>query len=155
MKRIFALIMFAAAFCITGTAKTSNEVIRDIRTNNKALTIRFNKLMMALLPDLKDEAFGEAMGHISSGTIVTVEDGGEKARRSFLESVSELDTCKYQPFVSVNDEDGETVQIFGRMKKGYIREVLVVVASDDDCTLIRLKGKLTQEDIRKIVARND
>lgn len=33
--------------------------------------------------------------------------------------------------------------------------MLVVVASDDDCTLIRLKGKLTQEDIRKIVARND
>ena len=138
--------MFTAALCLAGTAKTSNEVIRDIRTNNKALTIRFNKLMMALLPDLKDE---------SSGTIVTVEDGGEKARRSFLESVSELDTCKYQPFVSVNDEDGETVQIFGRMKKGYIREVLVVVASDDDCTLIRLKGKLTQEDIREIIAQND
>lgn len=109
--------MFTAALCLTGTAKTSNEVIRDIRANNKALTIRFNKLMMALLPDLNDEAFGEAMGHISSGTIVTVEDGGEKARRSFMESVSELDTCKYQPFVSVNDEDGETVQIFGRMKR--------------------------------------
>ena len=146
--------MFTAALCLADTAKTSNEVIRDIRTNNKALTIRFNKLMMALLPDLKDE-FGEAMGHISSGTIVTVEDGGEKARRSFMESVSELDTCKYQPFVSVNDEDGETVQIFGRMKKGYIREVLVVVASDDDCALIRLKGKLTQEDIREIIAQND
>ena len=113
------------------------------------------RILMALLPDLKDEAFGEAMGHISSGTIVTVEDGGEKARRSFLESVSELDTCKYQPFVSVNDEDCETVQIFGRMKKGYIREVLVVVASDDDCALIRLKGKLTQEDIREIIAQND
>ena len=50
--------MFTAALCLAGTAKTSNEVIRDIRTNNKALTIRFNKLMMALLPDLKDEGYG-------------------------------------------------------------------------------------------------
>ena len=155
MKRIFALIVFAAVLCTMGTAKTSNEVIREIRTNNKAFTIRFNKLIMALLPGLKDGAFSEAMGHIRSGTIVTVEDGGEKAKRSFMKSVSELDTCVYQPLVIVNDEDGETVRIFGRMKKESIREVLLVVTSDEDCTLIRLKGKLTKKDIRKMIEHND
>lgn len=154
MKRTFTLIMLAATLSLAAAAKTSNEVIRDIRADGKAFTVRLNRLTMALLPGLADGALKGAMHHIRSGTIVTIDGGGEASKRKFLECVAQLDTCVYLPLARVCDEDG-TVQLFGRMKNGSIRELLVAVADGDDCTLVRLKGRLTQEDVQRILGNKD
>ena len=111
--------MLAATLCLAAAAKTSNEVIRDIRADGKAFTVRLNR-----------------------------------SKRKFLECVAQLDTCVYLPLARVCDEDG-TVQLFGRMKNGSIRELLVAVADGDDCTLVRLKGKLTQEDVQRMVGNKN
>ncbi len=146
--------MLAATLSLAAAAKTSNEVIRDIRADGKAFTVRLNRLTMALLPGLADGALKGAMHHIRSGTIVTIDGGGEASKRKFLECVAQLDTCVYLPLARVCDEDG-TVQLFGRMKNGSIRELLVAVADGDDCTLVRLKGRLTQEDVQRILGNKD
>ena len=54
MRKTMTAIMLAAALSLTATAKTSNEVIRDIRSNNKTVTIRFNRLTAMLLPGMRD-----------------------------------------------------------------------------------------------------
>ena len=92
MRKTMTAIMLAAALSLTATAKTSNEVIRDIRSNNKTVTIRFNRLTAMLLPGMRDGIWTKAMRHVRSGTIVTTEDGGEAARQSFAECVARLDT---------------------------------------------------------------
>lgn len=150
MTRIFTFIL-SVVFCFMAAAKTSNEVIRDIRANNKAFTIRLNRLAIALLPGLRDGIWKSAASNIHSGTIVMVDGGDEDTKKKFLKSVSQLDTCTYQSLVSVNDADGEAVQMFGRMKNENIRELLIVVASDGDCTLIRLKGKITKAGIKNLI----
>lgn len=154
MKRTFALAMLAATLCLTAAAKTSNEVIRDIRTDDKAFTVRLNWLTKTLLPGLADGALKGAMHHIRSGTIVTIDDGGEASKRKFLECVAQLDTCVYLPLARVCDEE-ETVQLFGRMKNGSIRELLVAVADDADCTLVRLKGRFTKEDVQRMLGNKN
>lgn len=151
MRKTTTAIMLAAALSLTATAKTSNEVIRDIRSNNKTVTIRFNRLTAMLLPGMRDGIWTKAMRHVRSGTIVTTEDGGEAARLSFAECVARLDTAVYRPLARVNDENGETMQLIGRMKNDCIRELLIVVTGCDDCTLIQLKGKLTRRDIQKMM----
>lgn len=151
MRKTMTAIMLAAALSLTATAKTSNEVIRDIRSNNKTVTIRFNRPTAMLLPGMRDGIWTKAMRHVRSGTIVTTEDGGEAARQSFAECVARLDNAVYRPLARVNDEDGETMQLIGRMKNDCIRELLIVVTGCDDCTLIRLKGKLTRRDIQRMM----
>ena len=145
--------MLAATLCLAAAAKTSNEVIRDIRTDDKAFTVRLNWLTKTLLPGLADGALKGAMHHIRSGTIVTIDDG-EASKRKFLECVAQLDTCVYLPLARVCDEE-ETVQLFGRMKNGSIRELLVAVADGDDCTLVRLKGRFTKEDVQRMLGNKD
>ena len=150
MKRTFALIMLAATLCLAAAAKTSNEVIRDIRADDKAFTVRLNWLTTTLLSGFADGALKGAMHHIRSGTIVTIDDGREASKRKFLECVAQLDTCVYLPLARICDEDG-AVQLFGRMKNGSIRELLVAVADDADCTLVRLKGRFTKEDVQRML----
>ena len=67
MKSTFTLIMLAATLCLAAVAKTSNAVIRDIRADDKAFTVRLNWLTMTLLPGLADEALKGAMHNIRRG----------------------------------------------------------------------------------------
>ncbi len=149
MKKVLTFII-STALCLSVSAKTSNEVMRDIRHNNKTITIRFNKLTLAMIPDLHDDLWRPALRHIHSGTIIVIECEDGNAGKSIQKSICELDPDTYQTLTSVTDDD-ETVQLIGKIRNDTVKELLIVVTDGGDATLIRLKGNFTKSDIQNII----
>lgn len=149
MKKFLTFMIFTA-LCLFVSAKTSNEVMRDIRHNNKTMTIRFNKLMLAMMPDLHDDLWKPALRHIRSGTIIIIDDEDDDAGKSIQKSIDELDDDTYQALTSITYDD-ETVQLIGKIRNDTVKELLIVITDGGDGILIRLKGNLTKDDIQKII----
>ena len=49
------------------------------------------------------------------------------------------------------NEDGERIHIQMRMKKEVIRELLIAIIEDDECSLIQVNGKIRKQDIAQLI----
>ena len=67
-----------------------------------------------------------------------------------MEETSHLVDKGYETLVSVNDE-GEKVRIYLQREKGEISELLIVNLSDDDASMVQLKGKIKESEIADLV----
>jgi Domain of unknown function (DUF4252) len=56
----------------------------------------------------------------------------------------------FEPLIQVRDE-GENVTILSREKKGMLRNLLIMVRSDDSFVLLSLKTKIKPDDLAKMI----
>ena len=68
----------------------------------------------------------------------------------FNNFIDKIKTENYEQLLTVR-EKSEHINIFSRERKGDIRDILIVVAENDEFSLINLKGKFSQEIINGLV----
>ena len=64
-----------------------------------------------------------------------------------------LKTNGYEELVRSNEKGGRAL-ILMRQKKNVIRELLILSAGDDDCSMVQFKGKIKPDDVEKLMKDN-
>ena len=142
-----------AAFCLTGTAKTADEVIKEIEKATGAQVIRFNQEMIAMQMEKTDNKDLEGMlKDIDNGCVLIIEDAGKEKSEMFNNTTAELDTA-YEPVVTAFDGD-DRVKILGHAEGETIKEIVIVVDDGDDCVMVYLTGSIPKDKIGQLVNKN-
>ena len=87
---------------------------------------------------------------IRSMKVLDLEDCDPEVKARFTKRIADLNRDGYETLMRVN-EKGEKVNILVKEKKNVIREMLIVCAGPDDCTLVLFKGKFKTEDIDRLI----
>ena len=149
MKKILAFIVMAA-FCLTGTAKTADEVIKEIEKATGAQVIRFNKELLAMqMGKTNNDSLEAILKCIDNGCVLIIEDAGKEKSEMFSNTTAELDTA-YEPVITAFDGD-DRVKILGRAEGETIKEIVIVVDDGDDCVMVYLTGSIPKDKIGQLV----
>ena len=93
------------------------------------------------------------MKHIRSIRTLDMEDCSQQVKASFHSAVGRLKTSGYTELIRSNEDDERTM-ILVKEKRGKFRELLIVESGEDDCQLVQIKGKISPDEVEKIVAEN-
>lgn len=149
MKKILAFIVMAT-FCLTGTAKTADEVIKEIEKATGAQVIRFNKEVLAMQMEKTDNTDLEGMlKDIDNGCVLIIENADKAKTDVFNNTVAGLDSA-YEPVVTVFDGD-DRVKVLGRSEGETIKEVIVAVADKEDCVMVYFNGNIPKDKIGQLI----
>lgn len=149
MRKIFTFIV-TAAFCLTGAAKTADEVITDLEKATGAQVIHFNKEMItAQMGKAKDKDLG-MFENILNGCVLIIEDTDKVKTDRFNGLIGELDDAAYEPLVTVFDDD-DRVKVLGRSEGETVKEIVIAVTDNEDCVMVYLKGDIPKDKISQIV----
>ena len=149
MKKIFTLIV-TAAICLTGTAKTADEVINELEKDNGAMVIRFNqKTLETQMGKTGDNDLKQILKDIDNGCVVIIE-GADKAKTdAFNSKTAELDET-YEPIVTAFDGD-DRVKVLGRTEGDTVKDVVVAVADGKNCVLVYFTGNIPKDKIGQLI----
>lgn len=152
MKKILAFIVMAA-FCLTGTAKTADEVIKEIEKATGAQVIRFNQEMIAMQMGEKKTGIkdvDEMLKLIDNGSVLII-DNTDKAKTDIFNSkTEELDDTFYESIATVFDND-DRVKVLGHMEGETIKEIVVAVTDGEDCVMVHLTGSIPKDKIGQLI----
>ena len=157
MKKAFIILCMAIA-AQTACAQGVNTIINKYKSEPRAEYVHVPKLLMKLgamgtkneADDIEDRAKLAFMKHISSITVLDLEDCSDRVRRNFTKDVGKLSLEGYETVMEATD-DGEKVRMVAKKEGDLIREFLILVTDDDECALIQFKGEITQEDVDKLL----
>lgn len=149
MKKIFTLIV-TAAICLTGTAKTADEVINELEKDNGAMVIRFNqKTLETQMGKTGDNDLKQILKDIDNGCVVVME-GADKAKTdAFNSKTAELDET-YEPIMTAFDGD-DRVKVLGRTEGDTVKDVVVAVADGKNCVLVYFAGSIPKDKIGQLI----
>ena len=95
--------------------------------------------------------FADTKG-VSGVEVYSFDECADNVKNNINTAIKNLDDSSYDTLVSTN-EKGERTKVLVKIEKDFIKEI-VVLAGGDDPALIRIKGKIKPEDVKKIVENN-
>ena len=82
--------------------------------------------------------------------VLDFSDSSPTVKERLNRGIRSLKDADYEKLISVND-DGQRVDIWIKMRRDFIRELVVMVAGDD-AALIRIKGRIRLSDFENVVS---
>ena len=152
MKKIMTLLV-AAMFCLTGTAKTADEVISELEKATSAQVIRFDKTMLASYLGKADSKKMEKLKNIDNGCVLIIEDADKAKVEKFNKITDELDDKSYEPLVTVFDGD-DRVKVLGHVEGETVKEVFITVADGEDCVMVHLNCNIPKSEIDSMINKD-
>ena len=154
MKRIIItvlLLQFAIALSAQGPSANfyekyaSAEGTESVKIGNFLLSLA--QFIISFSDDIDNEkdAALKIMGNLNSVEIIDVSDCSEKVKKEFNQESSKIKLTGYELISRIKDDEDD-LRIFIKQKKQKISELLLIIAGEDP-TMIRLKGKITQQEI--------
>ncbi len=126
------------------------QKVQDLFTEySKVQNVECVKLNKFLTTCIKP--FAKELKGIDAIQVLDLSDCSTETKQSFTQKVKKLKDKNYETLLRTNEEN-EYVQILVSIKKETIRE-FVVITSGEDCTLVRIKGKLKKSHINSLVNR--
>ncbi len=155
MKKIMMLMLLMVAVVTNLSAKSVKQLIDEYKHEAKAESVYVSPFLMKVArmaadKDDMDEAGRLALKKVKSVRVLSLEDCSKEVKARFSREVESLDDEEYQPLVVANS-DGEQVKVMMLAKDDVIRELVIFATDADDCAIIQLTGKMTQDDIQFIV----
>ena len=150
MKKYIAILALMIA-CQTGFAQSTKTLFREFGQEERAECISLSPLLMGFARLFMDDDESERMvKKINSIKILDLGECSEQVKSRFLRKVNRLDLQGYERVMQTK-EDGEKVQVLLKMQDNAVRELLIISAGKENCSLIQLSGKIRQEDIAGLV----
>lgn len=156
MKKIILSIMLTVACLTDMQAQTASQLFSQFRHEKNAEYTHVPAVMWKVFKSLVGKEDKEArffMKHIRSIRTLDMEDCSQQVKAKFHSAVGRLKTSGYTELIRSNEDDERTM-ILVKEKRGKFRELLIVESSEDDCQLVQIKGKISPDEVEKIVAEN-
>ena len=160
MKYLHLIPALLAVCSLTACAGNTNpdEIFDSFRNEPQAECIQVPKLLLKLgttfaAVDADDREERQALklaSKLSSVRVLDLDDCSRDVKARFADETDRLEEKGYETLVRVND-DGEKVRICLRRENDYITELLIVNRSDDDASMVQLKGKIKESEIGNLV----
>ncbi len=156
MKKLILSLMIMVA-CASAQAQTPGNLFRQFKGAKNAEYVHLGKLALALMrpfiKDDEDEDARTALRCIRSMKVLDLDDCTAEVKHSFAQKAKNLKTSGYEVLVRSNEKD-ESALILFRQKKNVIRELLILSADDDSCSLLQFKGRIKPGDVEKLMKDN-
>lgn len=157
MKKLF-LTMCLVIVAHTAFAQIAGSLIDQFKNEPKAEFVHIPRLMMAMgkitpkggIYDKDDPAGNDIIKKISSMRMLDLGCCSPDTKQRFQNAIANLNTKGYEELIHAND-DGDNTRILTKMKGGKICELLILNGSNDDCTVVELKGKIRTSDLSKLM----
>lgn len=160
MKYLHLIPALLAVCSLTACAGNTNpdEIFDSFRNEPQAECIQVPKLLLKLgttfaAVDADDREERQALklaSKLSSVRVLDLDDCSRDVKARFADETDRLEEKGYETLVRVNDE-GEKVRICLRRENDYITELLIVNRSDDDASMVQLKGHILESEIGKLM----
>ena len=160
MKYLHLIPALLAVCSLTACAGNTNpdEIFDSFRNEPQAECVRVPKLLLKLgttfaAVDADDREERQALklaSKLSSVRVLDLDDCSRDVKARFADETDRLEEKGYETLVRVNDE-GEKVRICLRRENDYITELLIVNRSDDDASMVQLKGHILESEIGKLM----
>ena len=160
MKYLHLIPALLAVCSLTACAGNTNpdEIFDSFRNEPQAECVRVPKLLLKLgttfaAVDADDREARQALklaSKLSSVRVLDLDDCSRDVKARFADETDRLEEKGYETLVRVND-DGEKVRICLRRENDYITELLIVNRSDDDASMVQLKGHILESEIGKLM----
>ena len=154
MRTIFiSLIIMVAG--VSAQAQTPGDLFQQFKGKKNAEYVHFGRLLISVFRPIvnhqsDDPAARTALRCVRSLRTLDLEDCEPEVRKQFAKVANGLKTKGYYEMASSCSE-GEQTRVLVRLKGDTIREVLLLSAGDDDCSLVQIKGKVKPEDLESVV----
>lgn len=156
MKTFILSLLFIVASA-SAQAQTPGDLFRYFKGAKDAEYVHLGKLAFALMrPFVKghdDADTRMAMRCIRSMKALDLDDCTDEVKHKFAQMAKNLKTNGYEELVRSNEKGGRAL-ILMRQKKNVIRELLILSAGDDDCSMVQFKGKIKPDDVEKLMKDN-
>lgn len=148
-KYIFTLLLLFV--CHLGYAQSIDGLFNEFGSEKNADCVKVSSFMMSLGKMFAGNYEGaEIVGKIKSMRVLDLESCTANVKERFNKKVNKLNLKGYDELMRVNDE-GEKVRVLMKTKKEVIRELLFVCTGKEDCTLVQINGKFTNDDIDNLI----
>ena len=145
MKRIITVMILVLGFQL-GQAQTVSALFEEFRGEENATCVKVPWLPIRLFGLLADDDAGQVTKRISSIRVLELSDCSSEVKERMASKLQTLNMQDYEPLLVVK-EDGSHVRMWGKMKKGAIKELLIGINDDSDAILCHIKGNLRMEDL--------
>ncbi len=152
---IIIFIMFLSSLSLS--AQNTTQMFDKFSDNEEITTVFISKALLQMAPELKADMGGanisNLIGKLSQIEIYTTE---KKSVAQMMKSESDklIKNKSYESLMTVKDKKDNVVFLIQR-NKDRIDELLMVVSGLDECTIIRITGDFTMEDIRKVMSESE
>lgn len=158
MKKIIIFLAIAAMAVQDLSAKSAKDLIKEFRHEKNAEYVHVSPLLMKLAKIAAsdkdaDESDRTILRKIKSIHTLSLEDCTKEVKEKFISETRKLDD-EYQLLLTANTDD-EQARIMMRTKGKTVRELIILGIDGDDCTIARFKGRLSNNDIQKLMDTQD
>ncbi len=154
MKRI--LILFAFSISVLGaSAQSIKALFRQYKSEKDVEYVHLSRFVMSMVKTLAktEKEDVKVLKAISSIQVLNLEDCTPTVRHNFQKTLQTFQPAGYTPII-LNKEADETSHIYIKEKKGYIRELLILTADNQDGAIVQIKGKIKPDDVDTVVKQN-
>ncbi|WP_293709733.1 DUF4252 domain-containing protein [uncultured Parabacteroides sp.] len=142
MKRYF-VILALLVICQVGNSQTMNQLFNEFSKIEQINHVKIGNITMKLA-----SMFTETMG-VNGIEVLEFGDCKREVKERFEKAIKELKDPLFETMVTSNEKDSRT-KVLVRIENDMIRE-LVVLTTGNSNALVRIKGKIKQSDIDKVM----
>lgn len=149
IKRIVFLLMFSiVALC--GSAQQIDGLFSNFSKLKDVEEVNVGKFLMTLARPFVKGPEASLVRSIDQVQVINLAGCSAEVKSDFLQQVNNLKDDKYDVLMDVREEK-QNVRMYAIQQNEIIQELIILVTGNDP-TLIRMKGKITMEDIQNIAA---
>ncbi len=155
IKRTVMVILAVMLTAQMATATTLKKLIKEFKTVEEADYIYLNKMYLNKT-GLKTNGYmfdGLTFPEgIKSIAMLVLDDCTPDVRNRFVNKVQKL--SGYEELTTINDDDEDgpaNVQLLTKTKGKYIRELAILIVSEDECITIAMKGKFNTDKLQQVM----
>lgn len=150
MKRICILTVIAVMAVVSGSAQQISKFFDKYEDAERVTSVYVSKAMLRMMPDIKtgDMDMSGLAGKLDCIRVLT-SDNGDMVRKLKADADKVVASGGYEVLVKVS-EGKEKTNIYMKSDKD-VNEYFILNEEPDDFNAILIVGKLTPEDVQKMV----
>ena len=145
-KVVFIVLAFVCFSPAMHSQQSVDRIFTEFAKEKGVVRVGIGKFTMTLA-----SLFTDVMG-VEGVEVLSFEDCDSSVKERLNTAIASLKDNNYETMVSVNEETGRT-KILMKTDGKSIRE-LIVLTTDDDAALVRIKGKIKPSDIEQVINKN-
>lgn len=143
MKKLLAILAIIWVAQVGYGQKDMNQLFSDFRGEDDVTSVHIGNFTMRLA-SLFTDTYG-----VKGVDVLTLDDCAEEVKERFSAAVRDLEDSDYETMLTSN-EGGERTKILVKVEDELIRELVILTVGDDNA-FVRIKGKISPEDLDRII----
>lgn len=141
MNKILPRLTLLAVLALATSCSSTDRLMRTYRHAEGAEYHHLNPGAFLLARMLAHDEDARPLRSIHKIRSLQLEECPAEVRNRFIQQALHYTPRRFEPLVSVNDGDEHT-RLLVRQRRGTIRQLLIISADSDECSMVQIKGRV-------------